>query len=307
MNILEVENCLGQFSSRIQKSIRRDFPLGSQSWLQAGGAADILFTPQDHDDLCQFLSGIPTEYPVLPIGRGTNVIIRDGGIRGIVIRLSSHGFGNIERVGEDEIKVGAAVSDKNLSEAALEAGIGGFEFYRGIPGRIGGALRMNAGANGTETMDRVIEAYAVDRQGVTHTLSKDDMGFNYRSCGVPSDFIFTGALFKGYLAEQDLIQKEMDKVIEHRNRVQPVDAKTAGSTFKNPSDDIKAGVLIEDAGLKGHSIGGAMVSEKHANFLINHSNASAADIEALGELIKKEIKQLHGIELEWEVKRLGVH
>lgn len=281
-----------------------DAPMSAVTWFRAGGSAEVLYQPADEDDLAMFLASLPDDVPVLVVGVGSNLLVRDGGLKGVVIRLSARGFGNIETIGETKIKCGAAVPDKMLSGAARDAGLGGFHFYHGIPGAIGGALRMNAGANGTETRERVVEVYAIDRQGVKHTLSNADMGYSYRHSNASKDLIFTGVLFEGYAEDKAVIQKQMDEVQHHRETVQPVKEKTGGSTFKNP-DGYSAWKLVDDAGCRGLMVGQAQMSPMHCNFMINTGGATSHDLELLGETVRTRVLDNSGIRLEWEIKRLG--
>lgn len=281
-----------------------DAAMSAVTWFRTGGPADILFQPADADDLSAFLAALPANVPVLVVGVGSNLMVRDGGMRGVVIRLSAKGFGAIETVDGMRLKAGAAVPDKMLAAAALKASIGGFHFYHGIPGAIGGALRMNAGANGTETRERVIEVYALDRQGKQHTLTNAEMDYAYRHSGAPADWIFTGALFEGYREEQAIIQKMMDEVQHHRETVQPVKEKTGGSTFKNPQGT-SAWKEVDAAGCRGLMIGGAQMSPLHCNFMINTGFASSHDLETLGETVRTKVLDNSGIRLEWEIKRIG--
>lgn len=278
--------------------------LGDLAWFRVGGPAEALFSPSDEDDLAYFLSRLPAETPLYPIGLGSNLLVRDGGVPGVVVRLGKS-FAGIERVGADRLLVGAAAADKRVALAAHEAGLGGFAFYHGIPGAIGGALRMNAGANGTETCQRVVEVYGVDRTGAKRTFSNAEMGYTYRHSSAPADVIFTGALMQGEVRDKAEIRAEMDAVAEHRETNQPIKSRTGGSTFKNPPGN-SAWKLIDAAGMRGHRIGGAQVSEMHCNFLINTGDATAYDIETLGETVRDRVKANSGIELHWEIKRIGV-
>jgi UDP-N-acetylmuramate dehydrogenase len=238
------------------------------------------------------------------IGLGSNLLIRDGGVPGVVIRLSKRGFGAIEPAGENRLRVGAAIPDKRLAAAALEAGLSGFAFYHGIPGGIGGALRMNAGAHGTETRQRVVEVRAVTRAGEVVTLDNEAMGYAYRHSSASADLIFVSAVFEGFPEPADIIRRDMDAVTEHRERAQPIRSRTGGSTFKNP-DGHSAWKLIDAAGCRGLAIGEAQVSEMHCNFLINTGEASGHDIELLGETVRARVLQSSGIRLDWEIKRFG--
>jgi UDP-N-acetylmuramate dehydrogenase len=282
--------------------------LGNQSlaeltWFRVGGPAQVLFMPEDDDDLGYLLANLPAEIPVTVIGLGSNLIVRDGGMPGVAVRLG-RGFSDIVIDGVD-VRAGAAVPDVKVARTAQEAGIAGLSFLRGIPGSIGGALRMNGGAYGRETKDALIEARAVDRAGRVRVLGNADMRFAYRHCGAPDDYIFTRATFRGERGDPAVIAAEMDKITEAREATQPVKSRTGGSTFKNPTGQ-KAWQLIDAAGCRGLRVGDAQVSAMHCNFLINLGNATAADIEALGEIVRQRVKEHSGVDLEWEIKRIGV-
>jgi UDP-N-acetylmuramate dehydrogenase len=277
--------------------------LAELTWFRVGGPAQVLFMPEDEQDLAYALAHLPAEIPVTVIGLGSNLIVRDGGVPGVVIRLG-RGFGNVA-VEDTRIRAGAAVPDVKVARAAQEAGIAGLSFMRGIPGGVGGALRMNGGAYGRETKDALVEARAVDRQGRVHVLRNADMGYTYRHCGAPADFIFTEALYQGERGDPAVIAAEMDKITESREATQPIKSRTGGSTFKNPQGR-KAWQLIDAAGCRGLKVGGAQVSELHCNFLINRGGATAADIEALGENVRRRVKENSGVELEWEIERIGI-
>lgn len=281
-----------------------DHPLADLTWFRVGGPADVLFTPADEDDLAAALSALPADVPVTVIGLGSNLIVRDGGVPGLVIRLGGKAFGSIAIEGET-IRAGTAVPDMKLARAAAEAGLDGLAFYRGIPGSIGGALRMNAGAHGGETTDVLVEARAVDRSGTLHVLSHAEMGFAYRHCSAPADLIFTQATYRGRPGDRAAIEAEMDRVTAAREAAQPIRERTGGSTFKNP-DGGKAWQLVDAAGCRGLTRGGAQVSEMHCNFLINRGGATAADIEGLGEEVRARVRETSGIDLHWEIKRIGV-
>jgi UDP-N-acetylmuramate dehydrogenase len=274
------------------------------TWFRAGGPAEVLFQPADEDDLVAFLKAVPVEVPVLVVGIGSNLLVRDGGIPGFVVRLSAKGFGDVEGISETRIRAGAGAPDKRVAAVALEAGIGGLHFYHGIPGAIGGALRMNAGANGVETRERVIEVHAVDRKGDRHVLSNADMGYSYRHSSVPADLIFTSAVFEGYPEDRAAIQAAMDEVQHHRETVQPIREKTGGSTFKNP-EGTSAWKEIDKAGGRGLMIGGAQMSPMHCNFMINTGSATGYDLEYLGEAVRARVLEHSGVRLQWEIKRLG--
>jgi UDP-N-acetylmuramate dehydrogenase len=274
------------------------------TWFRVGGPAELLFQPADVDDLSLFLSRLAPEVPVTVIGVGSNLLVRDGGIPGVTIRLSAKGFGQVARENGDRIRAGAVLPDKRLAAFALEEGLGGFAFYHGIPGTIGGALRMNAGANGAETRERLVSVEAVDRRGDRHTLTNTDMGFTYRHSAAADDLIFTAAIYQGTPQDRAAIKAEMDAVERHRETAQPIREKTGGSTFKNPEGG-KAWQLIDAAGCRGLKIGGAMVSEMHCNFLINTGAATGHDLELLGETVRARVLETSGVRLEWEIKRVG--
>ena len=274
------------------------------TWFRVGGPAQLLYTPADEADLSYFMKNKPVDLPITVIGLGSNLLVRDGGIPGIVVRLG-RGFNSIEALGDNKIKVGTAVPDMKLARAAAEHGVAGLSFYRGIPGSIGGALRMNAGAHGGETRDYLVEARAVDYEGNIHTFSAEEMGHTYRNCALPYNFIFTEAIFKGQPGEKDEIEKANAEVVAYREEKQPVKDRTGGSTFKNPPGH-SSWKLIDEAGLRGFKIGGAKVSEKHCNFLINEGDATGTDLETLGETVRKRVFEKSGVKLDWEIKRLGV-
>jgi UDP-N-acetylmuramate dehydrogenase len=277
--------------------------LAELTWFRVGGPAQVLFMPEDESDLSYFLASLPTEIAVTVIGLGSNLIVRDGGVPGVVIRLG-RGFGDIAIEGLT-LRAGAAVPDVKVARAAQEAGIAGLSFLRGIPGCIGGALRMNGGAYGRETKDALIEARAVDRAGRVHVLGNADMRYAYRHCGAPDDYIFTQATLRGERGDPAVIAAEMEKITEAREATQPIKSRTGGSTFKNPPGH-KAWQLIDAAGCRGLRIGDAQVSQMHCNFLINLGKATAADIETLGETVRQRVKDHSGVDLEWEIKRIGV-
>jgi UDP-N-acetylmuramate dehydrogenase len=278
--------------------------LAPLTWFRVGGPAQVLFTPADEDDLAYFLSRLPREIPICIVGVGSNLIVRDGGILGIVIRLSPRAFGEINAL-DDIVVAGTAALDKRVAESAAAANIGGLEFLFGIPGTVGGALRMNAGANGRETQDVLIEATGIDRAGHRHIFSNEEMKFAYRNSGVDPSVVFTSARFRGMIAASDVIRARMNEVQNHREMAQPIREKTGGSTFKNPPGNT-AWKLIDAAGCRGMRIGGAQVSEMHCNFLINTGNSTGHDIEALGEAVRARVKENSGIELHWEIKRIGI-
>jgi UDP-N-acetylmuramate dehydrogenase len=278
--------------------------LADLTWFRVGGPAEILYSPADEADLAYFMEKTPANIPVTVIGLGSNLLVRDGGIAGVVIRLG-RGFGEIKVEEGHRLRAGAAVPDVKVARAAADAGIAGLSFYRGIPGGVGGALRMNGGAHGRETREVVIEARAVDRKGDIHVLPVAELHYAYRHCGAPEDFIFTEALFQGEPGEPAEILAEMDDIAAYREEVQPIKSRTGGSTFKNPPGN-KAWQLIDAAGCRGLMVGDAKVSEMHCNFLINEGKATGADLEELGETVRARVKETSGVELEWEIKRLGL-
>lgn len=278
--------------------------LSDITWFRVGGPAQVLYSPSDEADLAYFLKGAPRDLPVTVIGLGSNLLVRDGGLPGVVIRLG-RGFAGVSAEPAHRIRAGTAVPDVKVARAAAEAGIAGLAFYRGIPGSIGGALRMNAGAHGSETKDVLIEARAVDREGNIHTLSLADMGFRYRHSSVPENFILTQALFQGTPGDPAEILREMEGVADYREQNQPIRERTGGSTFKNPPDG-SAWTLVDAAGCRGLRVGGAKVSDMHCNFLINEGGASAEDIERLGETVRARVKAKSGVTLQWEIIRIGL-
>jgi UDP-N-acetylmuramate dehydrogenase len=279
-------------------------PLAELTWFRVGGPAQILFVPDDEQDLSHLLTQLPPDIPITVIGLGSNLIIRDGGVPGVVIRLG-RGFGDVTVEAGSRIRAGTAVPDVKVVRAAQEAAIAGLSFLRGIPGAIGGALRMNGGAYGGETKDVLVSARGVDRGGRISTFTNGDMHYAYRHCGAPDDVIFTEALFQGAPGDPAVISAAMDKITESREATQPIKSRTGGSTFKNPPGR-KAWQLIDAAGCRGLTVGAAQVSELHCNFLINRGGASAADIETLGETVRARVQETSGVDLEWEIKRIGV-
>jgi len=296
---------LGDRLKDIRGRITPNAEMDKITWFRAGGPAEALFQPADEDDLAAFLKAVPEDVPLTIVGIGSNLLVREGGIPGFVIRLSAKGFGEAEVVSPTRIRAGAACPDKRVAALALEAGIGGFHFYHGIPGGIGGALRMNAGANGVETRERVVEVRALDRQGNVHTLTNAEMGYAYRHSSAPSDLIFVSAVFEGFSADKDQIKADMDAVQHHRETVQPIREKTGGSTFKNP-EGTSAWKEIDKAGCRGLMIGGAQMSPMHCNFMINTGNATGYDLEFLGETVRARVLEHSGIRLQWEIKRIGL-
>jgi UDP-N-acetylmuramate dehydrogenase len=289
----------------VQGRVIANQPLAPFTWFRVGGPAQIFFQPADEDDLSYFLSRLPAEIPVTIIGLGSNLIVRDGGVPGVVIRLGGKIFGKIEVLPDYRLRIGTAVPDMRLARTAAEAGIDGLAFLRGIPGSIGGALRMNAGAHGGETKDIFIEAHSIDRSGTRHVLTAADMGFAYRHTQAPQEIIFTQALVQGRPGKPELIMAEMDRITAAREASQPIREKTGGSTFANPKPH-SAWQVIDAAGCRGLTLGDAQVSEMHCNFLINRGQASAADIEGLGEEVRRRVREHSDIELRWEIKRIGI-
>jgi UDP-N-acetylmuramate dehydrogenase len=279
-------------------------PLADLTWFRVGGPAQVLFMPEDEQDLSYFLTHLPPEISVTVIGLGSNLIVRDGGVPSVTIRLG-RGFSNISVEEGSRIRAGAAVPDVKVARAAQEASIAGLSFLRGIPGAIGGALRMNGGAYGGETKDVLVAARGVDRGGQICSFTNAEMQYTYRHCGVPEDIVFTEALFQGTAGDPAVIAAEMEKITESREATQPIKSRTGGSTFKNPPGR-KAWQLIDAAGCRGLTVGAAQVSGQHCNFLINQGGASAADIETLGEMVRARVRETSGIDLEWEIKRIGV-
>ena len=278
-------------------------PLAELTWFRVGGPAQVLFMPEDENDLSYVLQNLPAEIPVIVIGLGSNLIVRDGGVPGVVIRLG-RGFNEIVVEGL-RVRAGTAVPDVKIARTAQENGIAGLAFLRGIPGGIGGALRMNGGAYGRETKDALVEARGVDRSGNIRVYSNADMHYTYRHCGAPDDVIFTQALFEGQEGDRATIAAEMEKITESREATQPIKSRTGGSTFKNPQGH-KAWQLVDAAGCRGLVVGDAQVSELHCNFLINRGQATAKDIETLGETVRTRVMENSGVQLEWEIKRIGV-
>ena len=289
---------------RLRGRLLANQSLAELTWFRVGGPAQLLFTPSDEDDLAYFLEHLPNEIPVYVVGVGSNLIVRDGGMPGVVIRLGPRGFGETS-ASRDIVSAGAAALDKRVAEAAAAANIGGLEFFFGIPGTIGGALRMNAGANGAETKDVLVEARGIGRDGRKQIFDNAGMKFIYRHSGVDPSVIFTAARFRGLTAAPEAIRARMNEVQNHRETAQPIREKTGGSTFKNPPGN-SAWKLIDAAGCRGLRVGDAQVSEMHCNFLINTGAATGHDIETLGETVRARVKENSGIELHWEIKRIGI-
>ncbi|MEX2630108.1 MAG: UDP-N-acetylmuramate dehydrogenase [Tistlia sp.] len=278
-------------------------PLAGVTWFRVGGPAEVAFRPADRDDLAGFLAAKPADVPVTVIGVASNLLVRDGGVPGVVLRLG-RSFAGVEIEGE-EVTAGAGALDVNVAQAAARAGLGGLEFLVGVPGTIGGALRMNAGAYGRELKDVLLWAEALDPNGRLHRLEPEAMGLGYRHCEVPDDWIFAAARLRGTPDEPEAIARRMGEIQQARAESQPIRSRTGGSTFRNPPGE-RAWQLIDRAGCRGLRKGGAQVSEKHCNFLINTGTATAADLEGLGEEVRRRVRQETGIELAWEIKRIGV-
>ncbi|HEX4095423.1 MAG TPA: UDP-N-acetylmuramate dehydrogenase [Caulobacteraceae bacterium] len=289
----------------VRGKLVRDAALAPYTWLRVGGPAELLFLPEDEDDLAAFLKGLDPGVPVMPIGVGSNLLVRDGGVEGVVVRLG-RSFASIEARGESTIYAGAAALDANLAREAAKAGIAGLEFFRGVPGTVGGACMMNAGCYGAETKDVLVEAYALDRLGERRTFTNAELGFSYRksAAAAAEDLIFTGALFRGRPDDPAAVQARMDEITARRESTQPIREKTGGSTFKNPPGQ-SSWKLIDEAGWRGRLHGQAMFSPLHANFLINTGEAAAADLEGLGEAVRADVRSKFGVELKWEIKRIG--
>lgn len=284
-------------------------PLKDITWLRVGGPADVLFLPADEADLARFLAETPDEIPVHVLGAGSNTLVRDGGVEGVVVRLGPP-FARTEVLDGNRLRAGAGALDRMVAKAAGRAGLAGMEYLIGVPGTIGGALRMNAGCYDQETADVLVEAVALDRSGRRIIASTDELAYSYRHCEAPDDWIFTEAVFQGAPDAPDAIAARMDAITARREGTQPIREKTSGSTFANPDppgtpDQRKSWQLIDSVGGRGFAIGGARFSEQHCNFLINDGTASAADLENVGEEVRRRVHETHGIDLRWEVKRIG--
>ncbi len=289
----------------VRGRLRLDEPLSPFTWLRVGGPAEVLFLPADEEDLAAFLAALPLEVPVTVLGVGSNVIVRDGGVEGVVIRLAGRAFGEIAiEPEESRLIAGAAVLDAALARAAAGAAIGGLEFYAGVPGTVGGALTMNAGCYGGETGDWLTAAWGVDRKGDKRVFTLADFAYGYRESHAPADIIWTGAVYQGRPGSRQQIEEAILGITRQREATQPIREKTGGSTFRNPPGQ-SAWRLIDDAGWRGKAWGGAMFSPKHANFLINTGEATAADLEDLGEAVRADVFAKTGVTLEWEIRRIG--
>ena len=304
MTFLDLRPEIAARMPELRGRIAANVALADFTWFRVGGPAQALFTPADEADLAYFLAHLPPELPVVVIGLGSNLLVRSGGVPGVVIRLG-RGFSTIAIEPGERVRVGSAAPDVRLARAAAAAGIAGLSFYRGVPGSIGGALRMNAGAHGSETRDVLVSARAVDRGGNIHTLPVAAMNLAYRHSGVPEDFIFSEALLQGAPGVPEEIMRQLEEVAAYREAKQPIKERTGGSTFKNPPG-CSAWELIDRAGCRGLRVGGAKVSELHCNFLINDRNASAEDLERLGETVRARVRMVCGVSLQWEIVRLGL-
>ena len=305
MSFADISKDLAAVMPDLRGRMAGNQPLAPFTWFKVGGPAQVLFSPADEDDLAYFLKNLPQDIPVTQIGLGSNLIVRDGGIPGVTIRLGGRSFGEVEFLDGAQVRAGTAMPDQIFAKRLAEAGVAGMEFYCGIPGSIGGALRMNAGAHGGETVDVLIEARGVDRQGNVRTFTNAQMGFSYRHSDAPDDLIFTSALFQGRADDVSAIQERMAEITRKREESQPIRERTGGSTFANPKPQ-SAWKVVDAAGCRGLVVGDAQVSEMHCNFLINRGNATAADIEGLGDAVKRRVKEHSGVDLRWEIRRVGV-
>ncbi len=286
----------------LRGTLEADKPLAPFTWFRTGGPAEVFFAPADEADLAYFLTQCPRELPLLTIGLGSNLLVRDGGVEGVVIQLGKP-FASLQIDGTI-VTAGAGVPDVKIASAAAEAGLAGLAFLRGIPGSVGGLLRMNGGAYGRETADVLIDARGLDRAGQLRCYTCEDMGFTYRHCGVDAEVIFTEARFRGVPGDPDAIRKDMADITAARAATQPVNTRTGGSTFKNPIG-AKAWQLVDAAGCRGLTKGDAQVSELHTNFLVNRGQATTAELEDLGELVRARVLATSGVSLEWEIARVG--
>ena len=288
---------------KVRGKYKFDYNIAHLTWFKVGGNADILFKPEDSEDLAYFLKEKDSNLEVMVLGAGSNIIIRDGGVQGVVVKLG-RSFTRIEELSDGNLAVGTGCLNYNLAKFAATKSIQGFEFLVGIPGTIGGGVAMNAGAYGSEFKNLVISVETIDKDGNYKNFSCEEMGFSYRKNALPKGLIFTKVIFKNKAGNSDQIQSKMDEINQKRSETQPITEKTGGSTFANP-DGHKAWELIDDAELRGYAIGGASMSQKHCNFMINDGTASASNMEDLGEFVRKRVKEVSGIELNWEIKRVG--
>ena len=287
----------------VRGKLMRDEPLGPYTWFRVGGAADVLFIPADADDLADFLKTLDPSVPVQVLGVGSNVIVRDGGVEGVVVRLAGRAFAGVTADG-DTVTAGAGALDAMVARAAAKGGVAGLEFYAGIPGTIGGALTMNAGCYGAETKDVLVSAWGLNRAGERVDYALADFGYTYRHSRAPAEIIWIEAVYRGRSDDPAAVQARMTEITERREKTQPIREKTGGSTFKNP-DGHSSWKLVDDAGWRGKPFGGAKFSELHSNFMINFAEATAADIEGLGEAVRADVKDKFGVDLQWEIRRIG--
>lgn len=305
MSLPDITGDIRAAAPRLRGSLKANAPSAPLTWFRTGGPVQALFAPEDEEDLAHLLESLPEEIPVTVVGLGSNLLVRDGGLPGVLVRLAK-GFSDIAvDAAAHEVRAGAGAPDVKVARAAAEAGIDGLAFLRGVPGAIGGALRMNAGAYGGEVKDVLVEARGLDRRGRRVVFDNARMGFAYRGCAVPDDVIFTQARFRGSPGDPETILARMNEITDARAATQPVNTRTGGSTFKNPPG-AKAWELIDAAGCRGLRMGDAQVSELHCNFLVNHGGASASQIEALGEEVRRRVRETSGVELVWEIRRIGL-
>ena len=287
----------------VRGKLLHDEPLGPFTWFRVGGAADVLFIPADPEDLADFLKALDPVVPVTVLGVGSNVIVRDGGVEGVVVRLAGRPFAGITTDG-DTITAGAGALDAMVAKASAKAGLAGLEFYAGIPGTIGGALTMNAGCYGSETKDILVSAWGLTRAGERIDYALVDFGYTYRHSEAPADIIWIEAVYRGTPDAPDAVAARIAEITSRRETTQPIREKTGGSTFKNPTGH-SSWKLVDEAGWRGKPFGGAKFSELHSNFMINFNEASAADVEGLGEAVRADVKSKLGVNLDWEIKRIG--
>lgn len=305
MSLPDITDEIRAAAPNLRGSLKANAPSAPLTWFRTGGPVQALFAPEDEEDLALLLESLPAEIPVTVVGLGSNLLVRDGGLPGVLVRLAK-GFSDIAvDAAAHEVRAGAGAPDVKVARAAAEAGIDGLAFLRGVPGAIGGALRMNAGAYGGEVKDVLVEARGLDRRGRRVAFDNAQMGFAYRGCAVPDDVIFTQAAFRGSPGDPETILARMNEITDARAATQPVNTRTGGSTFKNPPG-AKAWELIDAAGCRGLRMGDAQVSELHCNFLVNHGGASASEIEALGEEVRRRVRETSGVELVWEIRRIGI-
>ncbi len=304
MSFPDLREEFADWIGQVRGKLVHNQPMAEVTWFRIGGPAQLFFLPADEADLMFFLANLPPEIKVSVVGLGSNLLIRDGGLEGVVIRLPARGFADIEVLEDYRIRVGTAMPDVRFAQAAARAGIDGFTFYRGIPGGIGGALYMNAGCYGTETQDRLVSLRGVRRNGELVELSRKDMGYAYRKSNGPEGVIFTQAVFQGFEGDRAELEERMAQITARREESQPIKHKTGGSTFKNPAG-ASSWKLIDAAGCRGLQIGGAQVSQKHCNFLLNLGDATAHDVELLGETVRHRVREHSGVELRWEIRRMG--